>query len=479
MTAWLESAAQRQPGAPALVQGSRRIDYSELAGLASRRAAMLYRRGVRTGDRVLLEAPVTLQTAVWVHALLWLGAAVVPVGPSLPGNEFARLLTHLKPKALIASNSNPAAARTGSPGLIDINAEEPVDTSLAVRSPPPHEPTRIATILLTSGSTSTPKAVPLTLDNIAASARAVADRLGPQIADRWLLCLPLEHIGGLAILFRSVLAGAATVLMRRFDPAGFNEQINEQRITLTSLVPSMLDAIVRLDTDPPPHGLRAVFVGGAPAAPSLMRRARDAGWPVLPTWGMTEAGSQLATPAPAAAAAMAFADRSAPPLPPLSGVEVRAASSGALQVRGPMLFSGYLDNAASGPNEQGWFTTGDRGTVEPDGSIRIEGRIDDVIISGGVNVSLESVARRLRACPFVEDIATVGIDDPRWGQRVAAAVVLPRKYGATKTAVEALDDWARRKLPPAERPARWRIVDGIPSSSAGKPLSSAVRALFE
>lgn len=479
MTAWLASAAQRQPEALALIRGSKRLDYAELAALASRRAAMLDDRGLRTGDRVVLEASVTLESVLWVHALLWLGASVIPIGPSLSPSDTATLLKRLKPQALIASNSNPAAAPRGAGGLIVIDAEQAIEPDTAPLVPAAHDPARIATILLTSGSSSTPKAVPLTLGNHAASAGAVAERLGTATADRWLLCLPLEHIGGLSILFRSVMAGAATVLMRRFDAAAFNKQLKTQRITLTSLVPSMLDAVVQSGNGPPPPGLRGVFIGGAPAPPGLLESARSAGWPVLPTWGMTEACSQLATPAPAAAATMEFSAQSPVALPPLAGVEVRAASSGALQVRGPMLFPGYLDHAASGPDAEGWFATGDRGVVEADGSIRIAGRIDNVIISGGVNVSLDSVARRLLDCPLIEDAATVGVEDRRWGQRVAAAVVFAEADSRPKARSEALDDWSRRHLPPADRPVRWRFVDRIPRGSAGKPLGSAVRALFE
>ncbi|HMB39888.1 MAG TPA: AMP-binding protein [Wenzhouxiangellaceae bacterium] len=478
MTAWLAGAAQRQPEALALVQGSKRLDYAELAGLASRRAAMLYDRGLRTDDRVVLEAPVTLASAVWVHALLWLGATVVPVAPSLPPNDCAALLRRLAPRALITSNSSPAAAQGGSRGLIVIDAEKAIEPGTAPLNPAAHDPARMATILMTSGSSSTPKAVPLTLGNHAASAAAVAQRLGTATTDRWLLCLPLEHIGGLAILFRCVLAGTAAVLMPRFDAAGVNDQLKKQRITLTSLVPSMLDAVVQNGNGLPPPGLRGVFIGGAPAAPELLENARSAGWPVLPTWGMTEAGSQLATPAPATVAALEFSAQSPVALPPLSGVEVRTASSGALQVRGPMLFSGYLDDAASGPDAEGWFTTGDRGTVEANGSVRIAGRIDNVIISGGINVSLDSVARRLLDCPLIEDAATVGVEDRRWGQRVAAAVVVADAESPNARA-DAFDDWSRRHLPPAERPARWRFVDRIPRGSSGKPLGPAVRALFE
>jgi non-ribosomal peptide synthetase component E (peptide arylation enzyme) len=132
MTAWLQSAAQRYPGAPALVQGSQRLNYAELAGQASRRAAMLAGLGLRTGDRIMLEAPVTLESAIWLHALLWLGAAVIPVGPSLPPDDSARLLMRLEPSAVITSNSaqasNPAALTGGHGDLIVVDAAGAIES---------------------------------------------------------------------------------------------------------------------------------------------------------------------------------------------------------------------------------------------------------------------------------------------------------------------------------------------------------------
>lgn len=480
MTTWLETAAERRPGALALVQGAERLDYAGLAGQASRRAAMLAGMGLRGGDRVMLESPVTLESAVWLHALVWLGAAVVPIAPSLSSIDAENLLRRLKPRALITSKPTAYSETRRLPGksehLTVVDAAQPADLGLAPLAPAAHDPARTATIILTSGSSTTPKAVPLTLANHAASAAAITERIGSAIGDRWLLCLPLEHIGGLAILLRSVMQGHAVALLRRFDPAGVIKQIDALGITLASLVPGMLDGILKLGKSPPSDKLRAVFVGGAPAAPALMERARDAGWPVLPTWGMTEACSQLATPAPAAAAGIDYFREPSVALPPLPGVQVRTAPSGALQVRGPMLFSGYLDDGESGPDAEGWFSTGDRGIVDSDGSVRVLGRIDNVIISGGINVHLDAVAQRLAECPLILDAALVGIDDPRWGQRVAAAVVAAdSEIGLT----EALETWSREHLSPAERPARWRVTDCIPRSSAGKPLAPAVRALFE
>lgn len=480
MTGWLAMAARRRPEALALVQGTNRVDYAELAELASRRAAVLSELGLRTGDRVMLEAPVTLESAVWLHALLWLGATAVPVGPSLPPETVTALLECIKPRALIASNpawhSLRLGPQSGQADRIAIDATQAIHPGIAPIDPAAADPARVATIILTSGSSATPKAVPLTVGNHAASTAAIAERLGTGPDDRWMLCLPLEHIGGLAILFRSVMPGAGVALMRRFDPTAFIEQINERRVTLTSLVPSMLDAVLGLGRHRPPAGLRGVFIGGAPASPALLERARDAGWPVLPTWGMTEAGSQLATPDPATAAEMDFHAEPSVALPPLPGVEVRTASSGALQVRGPMLFAGYLEGTPPGPDAEGWFTTGDRGIVDRRGAVRVVGRMDNVIISGGVNVVLDAVGQRLLDCPLIQDAAVIGIDDPRWGQRVAAAVVAREADGGLN---EVLETWSRRHLSPAERPARWRIVERIPRSAAGKPSRTALEALFE
>lgn len=455
------------------------MSYEQLAVHAASRAAMLADLGIRSGDRVMLEVPVTLDSAVWLHALLWLGAATIPVGPGRPRVDTERLLARLNPRAFICAgskrNAETAARSRRRDDLIVIDSAQSIEPRGTAFAPARCDPGKVATIILTSGSSSTPKAVPLSLANHAASVRAVTDRIGSYPDDRWLLCLPLEHIGGMAILFRSVMTGASVAFMPRFDAAGLLRQISDQRITLTSLVPGMLDAVMKLERRRPSSNLRAAFVGGAPAAPSLLGRARDNGWPVLPTWGMSEAGSQLATPSPETAAGMDFSAE-APALPPVEGVEVRVARSGAMQVRGPMIFSGYLDDSASGPDENGWFTTSDLGRIGADGRVRIFGRIDNVIISGGINVDLDAVAQRLCECPLIDDAAAVGIASPRWGQRVVAAVVVPKPGNRL---ADALDAWARDHLQPAERPALWRVVDGIPRSSAGKPMAPSVRALFE
>lgn len=484
MSQWLAQAAQKHPSTIALDDGDLRLDYRSLARRAAARAAHLRALGIGRGDRVVLPVQTTIETTLWIHALLWLGAPVIPVSPTLRPGAIEAIWRHLEPRALIAGDAGWLAAAKGreqapEDGVV-VDATQPIDAAGADPALLPcDDASRVATILLTSGSSAAPKAVPLTLRHHAASAFAVARRLGLDASDRWLLSLPLNHIGGLAVLLRSVIFGSAVVLQRRFDAHEFGERIARDRITLSSVVPSMLDDLMRSGTPLPPGPLRGILVGGARTGPGLLSRARRAGWPVIPTWGMTETASQLATPGIEAAARMKHPAHEAPPLPPLDGVEVRNAPSGRLQVRGPMVFDGYLGDPAPGPDADGWFTTGDRGVIESDGSVRVLGRADDVIISGGLNVHLDAVARQLADCPLIAEAATAAVDDERWGQRIAAAVVASDPAESPEGLLGALDRWARRNLAPEERPVRWRIVERIPRSSTGKPIRPAVTTLFE
>lgn len=478
MSTWLAQQSRQRGEATSLIQGDQRVSYADLAEHAARRAAVLAQVGVRPGDRVFIQAHTDLPSAIWLHAVLWLGAVLVPLDPKLPHGRTRKLIDRLRPAAVItaAPDANRPDGAVESPPFIDATALP--DPNLAPVDPAPYVPVRHATIMLTSGSTAEPKAVPLTLENHRASTLAIAQRIGMSALDQWLLCLPLNHIGGLAILMRSVITGSSVCLQPGFDPAMILRELAERPHTLTSMVPGMLQRLLERQTGRVPTKLRALLVGGAPAQPSLLRRARTLGWPVLPTWGMTEACSQLATLSPREAEQVDFETHAGIAGRPLAGVEVRIGRSGALQVRGPMVFSGYLDDRNTGPDGQGWFLTGDAGEFMSDGRLCITGRTDEVIISGGVNVNLESLRQRLTECSLVRDIVLIPLDDPRWGQRIAAVVQPRDAHVDPDTLVSSLVDWSRQRLMPAERPLKWRIVESIPVTAAGKPAKAACAALF-
>lgn len=479
MMPWLVQQARTRAETPALIQDDQRVTYAELAARAGRHAAVLARYGVQPGSRVLVHAPTNLQSAVWLHAILWRGAAFVPVDPRLPRARTRLLIERLEPAAWITADPDAPGPKDSGKSCAIMDVDAPPAADPVEPEPAAFDADRCATIMLTSGSTAEPKAVPLTLGNHRASTRAIARRIGMRHGDQWLLCLPLDHIGGLAVLMRSVILGCTVRLHPRFEPVAVLETLSEQPVTLMSMVPTMLQRILEVQHQPLVSTLRALLVGGAAAAPAMLARARALGWPVLPTWGMTEACSQLATLSPDDAGEPDVRLRPGVVGRPLPGVEVRAGPSGTLQVRGPMLFSGYLDDRAAGPDAEGWFSTGDVGEFLPDGTLRITGRADEVIISGGINVNLVAVQQRLGECPHILDVALLPLTDSCWGQRIGA-IVQPRDPDADAEDLRsALTEWSRQRLVPAERPWRWRIVDNIPRSAAGKPSKTACAALLD
>ena len=316
------------------------------------------------------------------------------------------------------------------------------------------------TIVFTSGSTGPAKAVRLTAANWAAAARASAAHLGHTSDDVWLAAMPLHHVGGLSVLFRTAFVGASVRWLPRFDAGEFSRELRSG-VTLASVVPTMLRRVLDHD-DGEFSGLRAVLVGGGPIPPGLLEEAHTRGIPALPTYGMTETCAQIATLHPGSDLKYA-AD-------PLPGIELRIGETGRIEVRSRQVSPGYAD--VDDRPEGEWFTTPDLGELDSDGAVRVLGRADDVIITGGENVNPAQVEGVLGAHPGVEEAVVVGVADPTWGQRVAVAY----RGGV---AVDELVAWARTRLTPAQLPRIVRRVDAIPLGGLGKPDRTAVRRMLD
>jgi O-succinylbenzoic acid--CoA ligase len=314
------------------------------------------------------------------------------------------------------------------------------------------------TVLLTSGTTGEPKPVVLAQENHEASAIASAWNLGVEPGDRWLCVLPLHHVGGLAILWRSVIYGTTVVLHERFDAALAVAAIEGGEVTLASLVPTMLRRMREAGLAGPGR-LRAVLLGGGPVPRDLLEWSAETGLPVLQTYGMTETASQIATlRADEALHHHGSAGR------PLLGVELRIGDGGEILARGPMV-------AASALDDDGWLHTRDRGRLDEDGFLHVEGRLDDVIVTGGENVMAGEVEEALMAHPAVADAAVAGRPDPEWGQAVIAWVVL-----ATHAPESELAEHCRRLLAPHKVPKSFVRVDELPRNAAGKVVRRELRA---
>lgn len=326
----------------------------------------------------------------------------------------------------------------------------------------PADPTAVS--VRTSGSTGVPKRVLLSASALLASAAATHDRLGG--GGRWLLALPAQHVAGIQVLVRSLVAGTTPVVMdlnEGFSPAGFAEATARLRgpRRYTSLVPTQL---VRVLDSPEADSLRhydAILVGGAATDPTLLERARAQGVRLVTTYGMSETAGGCVYDGV-----------------PLDGVEITLDDeTGRISISGPMLARGYLGDR-EGTREvfrenPRRFVTNDHGTWDA-GQLRIGGRLDSVIISGGLNIVPGPLEDALHRIPGVAEAVVVGVPDPEWGQRVAAAIVLsPGATAPTLAQVRAVAEDARTA------PRQLVVLDRLPLRGPGKPDRAAIVKILE
>ncbi|MFB6310484.1 MAG: class I adenylate-forming enzyme family protein [Salinirussus sp.] len=466
--------ARTTPSATALIDASTGISrtYRDLDGAVSRCAATISTEFDLT-DRpnIAIAATSSPAFAVALSAVWRAGAVAVPV-PTDPAKR--RQIDVDTAFAL-----DPGEQFTSVPSGYPVETVEPNFTPTnASRSWPQWEPDETVLVLYTSGTTDEPKAVRLTPRNLVASAIGSAFRLGVDAHDRWFDCLPPHHMGGLAPFVRAPLSGGTVITDRNFDASRTAECVRRFDATGISVVPTLLRRL--LDTEwTPPATLRVVLCGGAPTPPDLVREAAAAGVPLFPTYGTTETASQIATARPH----MAFADPGTvgPPLvtvevtivDPESGDPVQNNTVGEVVVDGPVVSPGYV--SATQPRNEYGLRTGDLACRTEDGRLRIQGRLDDAIQTGGETVHPARVAEAIRSLDIVHDVAVVGCQDSEWGERVVALAV-PAEDATVTTAV--IRDRLTGDLAPFELPREVATAERLPRTDSGTIDRAAVRRHF-
>jgi o-succinylbenzoate---CoA ligase len=369
---------------------------------------------------VLVDRATPRLTELLMAALDGSGPAIAPVDAGLPPARLAGLIDALGPGS-VEDAEGVTSARSG--------PYEGVAEGTAV-------------VVGTSGSTGVPKGVELSAAALRHSARASLDRVGARPGERWLCCLPVTHVAGLAVLVRSLVSGTEPVLAERADP----EALAASGCTHVSLVPTQLQRLL-LEAGAPLAGFSSVLLGGAAAPAGLLDAARDASVPVVTTYGMTETCGGCVYDGV-----------------PLDGVRAEIRDDGRIWISGPVLFAGYRGGPPAPAD--GWFRTGDLGVLDAAGRLLVRGRADDVINTGGHKVVPGEVAAALQTCPGVRDATVVGQPDPEWGERVVA-VVVPAEPG-DPPALELLRRHVRERLPRYAIPSRVVMVDVVPMLPSGK-----------
>jgi o-succinylbenzoate---CoA ligase len=307
-------------------------------------------------------------------------------------------------------------------------------------------------VVETSGSTGAPKRVLLSRRAVLASVAATEHRLGG--SGRWVLALPPTYVAGMQVICRSLVAGHEPVLVDAHESLDSSLEPG----SFLSLVPTQLH---RLLDDPESvaalQGMHTILLGGGPIDPALRRRAAEEELRVVATYGSAETAGGCVYDGY-----------------PLEGVDVALGDEGRIRISGPVLFDGYDGDPAltSRVLVDGWFLTSDAGRLDDDGRLHVLGRVDDVVVSGGVNVPLPAVAARLRTHPEVAAAEVVGVPDPEWGQRVVAFVVT-----TGEVSLDEVRDWVAEAHPRSWAPRDMVGVDELPMLDNGKVDRLALREL--
>ena len=492
---WLAQQTLTRPQGMALIHGDRSWSYAELNHLVTELTGRLAAAGVQSGQHVAVLMPNRVEYVSLIHALARLGAVLAPLNTRLTPGELRYQLDRTGCHHLICSQeTEDKVIELGQGNWQGLSVEAPPDTGLvSLQGLPPDQPDRrrsrpfdlaaLQAIIHTSGTMGRPKGAMLTYANQLWGATASAFRLGTDPADRWLLCMPLYHVGGLAIVLRCCLYGTTVVLHDRFEAAAVNQALDNQAISLISLVPTMLQWLLdERDNRPFPPSLRCILLGGAAAPVTLLDRCRALALPVAPTYGLTEAASQVATAPPdetqqrpgSVGKPLMFTqiriiDETGRDLPP--------AEIGQIVVRGPTVMQGYYGQpeATRQTLQNGELHTGDLGYLDEAGNLWVVQRRADLIVSGGENIYPAEVEQVLCAHPAVKTACVVGLADEAWGQRVAAAVVL--QEGVSLTEADLLT-FCRARLAGYKQPRLLHFVDTLPQTASGKIERQAVTRLM-
>ncbi|HEU4750092.1 MAG TPA: AMP-binding protein, partial [Acidimicrobiia bacterium] len=396
--------AAQMPREIFLLCGDQRLTYAAVSELVTARVVEL---GDRSGTQIVVRPRLDFESVVELLAIPRTGASAVVVGPNRPDTD-----------------------------------------QLISLAGPDRRPSH--TILFTSGSGGEPKGVRLAATNWEATARASMEHLKNGAGDRWLCVLPLHHVGGLSILYRSLYGGGTVVLESDLDRAGGWLD----RVAIASLVPTQLYRLLNRRTEVF-RSAPMVLLGGGPSDPVLVGRAGDAGLKILRTYGMTETTSQVAT-----------AREPGGPMFPLPGMDIAIGPEGRIEISGPIVMTGYVGESDLG----GGFLTSDYGVIHSDGSLEVLGRADRVIITGGEKVNPEAIESLVTRHPGVTEVIVIGIPDSEWGERVVAVFV-----GDVDSSD--LHKFLRTSVPAYSLPKQWVQVEALPRTDLGKVDAAAVRRL--
>lgn len=474
--------ARMRPDDIALTDGGVCLSYGELDQNIETLANAIREHGINPGDRLAVLGKNSISYAVLILACYRHGICAVPLNTRMNSNWWKESIEASDCRLLFVDDAYMRFSEELSiPSINILSIHSMVQIAVPDQSAR-IKLDRISSVVFTSGSTGAPRGVELTARNHYYNALASNENIELSPSDCWLAALPFYHVGGMAILFRSALAGSSVHIMADFDARDVNMLIDNGAISHISVVPAMLDSILeaRQDRDIPPT-MKAILLGGAPASRRLIKKAYALKAPLFTTYGMTEAASQICTTSQGDSG-----DKLLTSGKPLDHCQIRIVSpngnslpcdaEGEIQIRGESLFAGYLNED---PGEtflpDGWFSTGDVGSFDTHGYLHVSGRMDAMFVSGGENIHPSAIERIAADFAGVRECAAIGIDDSTWGAR-PILFVEPFSDGLS---VAELKTYLEINLSRLMIPKSIIIIESMPRSSLGKIDIARLREIFD
>ncbi len=499
----LEAQAARQPDKVAIADRFGRTTFAELRDEARRLAVALHERGIGPGDVYLVQLPNWRTFSAFHLALTYLGAITVNVTSTYRHHEVAAIARATGAKGIVTPDTfrrfdyvamvddlrstfpsletAVVVGRTDRPGFhayADLVARGPVSGAAWKGVAHPPAPDELTLISFTSGTTGEPKGVMHTSNTLGAVHTVFSRACGLDGEDRIMMAAPVGHSIGMMHGSRMTIVLGATLLYQdEWDPKAALELMTRERATFTVVAPTLLyDLVTHLSAHPqPPPDLRLLLCGGSYLQESLMRAAAQAmpETTIAPLWGMTEGlGSLCGTDCPREK----LVGTDGHPVPAAeflivsdSGDVLGPGHEGELLLRSPTLFAGYLERKELNRElftPEGYFRTGDLAVFDQDGFLRIRGRLKELIIRGGINISPVEIERALLADGRIAQVAVVGSPDERLGERICAFVI--PSPGATIELADLIAIAERSGLAKQKWPEQLRIVSELPATTSGK-----------
>ncbi|MTI88680.1 MAG: o-succinylbenzoate--CoA ligase [Balneolaceae bacterium] len=433
-----------------------------------------------------LDKPVAFLTEssdmlIFAIASCWkLNIPVIPLNPKQTDKELNRQLSKLEPTLAFCDSNNRRRLKDMPVIHMDdnffLNAFTHDTRNIDLPNEDSFDPESIFGYFFTSGTTSRPKVVPLQRQQMITAAVASSKNFKPDPNHYWLLCLPLNHIGGISIIYRSLIYGSAIYRMSNFNEVMVKEFLGENiRFQAASLVPTMLKRLLDDSLFKTHRDFKSILLGGGAVTKSLLKKSAERGIPIVSSYGMTETCAQIiANPLLAPSGMYTPLKSVGRPFPP-NQMEIRSEEgeklgknqSGILWLKGLQVFTGYFDEANNKGkfDSQGWFNTGDYGHINGFGHLFIESRRTDLIVTGGENVSPSEVEEALNKIASIKEAVVIGLPDEEWGQKVTAVVTL---NNGKAPSIESVKHSLKKTLTDFKIPKVLKIVDHLPKTSTGK-----------